>query len=116
MFFHIVRFHKPDQENGYMSNWYMKDFTVDGTTYNCVEQFMMAEKARVFQDFTIANQIMQVDDPQEMQNMGRLVSGFEPVIWDGRKQLIVYNAVYAKFDQNPDNGEKHGVGTISCIS
>ena len=102
MFFQIVRFHKPDEENGYMSNWYLKDFTVDGTTYNCAEQFMMAEKARVFQDIAIANQIMQVDDPQKMQDLGRLVSGFEPVIWDGRKQLIVYQAVYAKFDQNPE--------------
>jgi len=102
MFFQVIRFHKPDEENGFMSNWYMNDFTVYGTKYNCVEQYMMAEKARVFQDFAITEQIMQSNDPQKMQDMGRLVNGFEPIIWGGRKQLIVYQAVYAKFDQNPE--------------
>ena len=25
----IICFHKPDEENGYLSNWYMSDFSID---------------------------------------------------------------------------------------
>ena len=30
------------------SQWYMGDFTVDGYTYNCAEQYMMHQKAGKF--------------------------------------------------------------------
>ncbi len=32
------------------SNWQPSPFTLDGVVYNCVEQWMMAEKARCFGD------------------------------------------------------------------
>ncbi|MCQ2355359.1 MAG: NADAR domain-containing protein [Clostridia bacterium] len=100
--FHVLRFHLPDEENGYLSNWYKCNFTVDGKTYNCVEQYMMEQKALIFQDFEMSEKIMQTDDQKTMQDLGRLVKNFVPVIWDGRKQMIVYKGVYEKFKQNPD--------------
>ena len=33
--------------NGWPSQWYPSVFVVDGVTYSCAEQFMMAEKARL---------------------------------------------------------------------
>ena len=30
LLFHIVRFHKPEEEQGFLSNWYMRDFSLDG--------------------------------------------------------------------------------------
>ena len=27
----IICFHNPDEENGYLSNWYLSDFEVDKT-------------------------------------------------------------------------------------
>lgn len=32
------------------SQWFPYNFEVDGIMYNCAEQYMMAEKARVFED------------------------------------------------------------------
>lgn len=26
----VICFHNPDEENGYLSNWYLSDFIVDG--------------------------------------------------------------------------------------
>ena len=101
-FFHIVRFHRPEEENGYLSNWYMSDFVVDGKTYCCAEQYMMEQKALIFQDPASAEKIMNTRDQQEMQDLGRAVKNFIPEIWDGRKQLVVYKAVLEKFRQNPE--------------
>ena len=33
-----------------LSQWYPASFIVDGVYYNCAEQYMMAEKARLFGD------------------------------------------------------------------
>ena len=114
--FHIVRFHKTTEENGYLSNWYLSDFSIDGKKYCCVEQYMMEQKALLFADFEIAEQIMQTQDQQRMQDLGRAVRNFEPVIWDGRKQLIVYTGILAKSEQNPDlMGRLISTGTATLV-
>lgn len=60
----------------------------------------MEQKALLFGDTAIAQQIMATDDPQVMQKLGQQAAGFDPIIWDGHKQLIVYQATLAKFEQN----------------
>ena len=37
----IICFHSPDECNGYLSNWYLSDFSVDGIGYSSMEQYMM---------------------------------------------------------------------------
>lgn len=97
----FVRFHDPDKENGYMSNWYMSPFTLDGKTYNCAEQYIMEQKALLFGDTDTAKKIMLTDDPQEMRDLGRKVYPYIPNVWNGTRQLVLYRALKAKFLQNP---------------
>lgn len=114
--FQIVCFHKPEEENGYMSNWYKRDFVLDDKSYCCAEQYMMEQKALLFADFSSAKKIMLTTDPQEMQTTGRTVTNFIPVVWDGCKQLIVYRALMAKFEQNPDlYGQLMTTGTATLV-
>ena len=37
----IVCFHNPDEENGYLSNWYLSEFECDGIRFSSMEQYMM---------------------------------------------------------------------------
>ena len=37
----IICFHNPNEENGYLSNWYMSPFTADGIRFSSMEQFMI---------------------------------------------------------------------------
>ena len=46
----VITFHNPDEENGYLSNWYLSDFTVGDVKYTSMEQYMMHQKAVVFGD------------------------------------------------------------------
>ena len=46
----IICFHNPDEENGYLSNWYMSYFKVDGVEFSSMEQYMMYKKALCFND------------------------------------------------------------------
>lgn len=52
----IICFHNPNEENGYLSNWYASDFTYKGIGFSSMEQFMMYQKAVCFGDKAIVSQ------------------------------------------------------------
>lgn len=95
----VICFHNPDEENGFLSNWYLSYFEVDGKTFSSVEQFMMYHKAVCFQDRTIAEQVLATNDVAHIKELGRMVSGYNDNIWNGVRQLIVYEGLLAKFSQ-----------------
>ena len=69
----IVCFHNPDEENGYLSNWYPVRFTVEGAAFSSMEQFMMYRKAVCFQDANIAAQVLDTEDVSKIKALGRMV-------------------------------------------
>ena len=97
---HIICFHNPDEEYGYLSNWYLSRFKVDGIVFSSMEQFMMYRKAICFRDNNIANKILETDDAGCIKDFGRRVSEYDENHWNGVRQLIVYEGLLAKFSQN----------------
>ncbi len=97
----IVCFHNPDEENGYLSNWYLSDFTVDDIKFSSMEQYMMYRKATCFYDDKIAAQILETNNVAKIKALGRLVSGYDDHHWNGVRQVVVYEGLVAKFTQNP---------------
>ena len=61
---HVARAEK--QMKACLSQWFPCSFLVDDIYYNCAEQFMMAEKARLFHDEDALQTIMQAYDPMEL--------------------------------------------------
>ena len=98
----IICFHNPEEENGYLSNWYLSDFTFDGVSFSSMEQYMMYQKAVCFGDEAIAHQILQTEDVSTIKALGRLVSGYDEKHWNGVRQIVVYEGLYAKFSQNEE--------------
>lgn len=96
----VVCFHNPDEENGFLSNWYVSKFEVYGRMFSSMEQFMMYRKAICFVDEAVAEQILKTDDVARIKELGRMVSGYNENIWNGMRQLIVYEGLVAKFSQN----------------
>ena len=96
----IICFHNPNEENGYLSNWYMSPFTADGIRFSSMEQFMMYRKAVAFGDRDRAAQILDTEDVGRIKELGRLVSGYDDNYWNGIRQIVVYEGLYAKFSQN----------------
>lgn len=98
----VICFHNPDEENGYLSNWYLSQFTVDGVVFSSLEQFMMYRKAVCFHDGDIAKQILATDDVARIKELGRLVAGYVDSVWSGIRQIVVYEGLMAKFSQNAE--------------
>lgn len=98
----IVCFHNPDEDNGYLSNWYLSDFTIDGVSFSSIEQFMMYRKAICFGDKSVATKILSTNDMAEIKTLGRKVSDYNEDLWNGIRQIIVYEGLLAKFTQNEE--------------
>ena len=98
----IVCFHNPNEENGYLSNWYPSDFSVDDILFSSMEQYMMYQKAVCFHDMEIAAQILQTNDVAQIKALGRSVSGYDDNYWSGIRQSVVSTGLLAKCSQNED--------------
>lgn len=98
----VVCFHNPDEINGYLSNWYLSDFEVKGTKYTSMEQYMMHQKAVLFNDREIAEQIMSTTDVGKIKALGREVKNYNDTVWNGMRQIIIYEGLLEKFRQNED--------------
>lgn len=87
--------------HGPFSQWHACRFSVNGVLYNCAEQYMMAAKARMFQDFSALEKIMRASDPSVQKRTGRTVKSFYADKWNADAKDIVYQGNRAKFTQNP---------------
>lgn len=96
----IICFHNPTEENGYLSNWYMSEFTYNDIKFSSMEQYMMYQKTVTFHDYDVAKDIMGTDDVAEIKALGRKVKNYSDVIWNGLRQIVIYQGLFAKFQQN----------------
>ena len=92
--------------HGFLSQWFRSPFTIDGVTYNCAEQYMMAEKARFFKDDEALKEIMKAVKPSEQKAWGRRVKNFIEHQWNAVARDVVHKGNIAKFTQNTELREK----------
>ena len=98
----IICFHLIDEPNGYLSNWYPSPFSLDGTRYSSVEQYMMHRKALTFDDTETAEAILSTDNVGKIKALGRSVRNYDDTRWNGIRQIVVYRGLLEKFRQNPN--------------
>ena len=83
------------------SNWHPCTFVDEnGTKYNCTEQYMMAEKARLFDDAYTRELILASIEPRDQKELGRKVKNFDSLTWEEAAKKIVYKGCMFKFTQN----------------
>jgi hypothetical protein len=98
--------HQPQADGsvgaGCLSQWYPSPFTVDGITYATAEHWMMAGKARMFNDAQAEKRAIAAPHPKAAKAVGREVRGFDEATWvAGRFELVVQGNL-AKFRRHPD--------------
>lgn len=63
---------------------------------------MMYQKASCFHDEKTASEILDIDDMARIKELGRRVAGYDDNVWNGLRQIIVYEGLMAKFFQNEE--------------
>lgn len=94
--------HGKDIDDSCLSQWFKRYFVVEGTKYICMEQYMMQQKAILFNDLEIAEEIMKNTNPSTIKRLGRQVSNFNTKIWNKHKYNIVLKGNICKFIYNTD--------------
>ncbi len=84
------------------SQWFLAPFEIDGIVYPTAEHYMMAEKARLFDDQDMLTNILESKTPKEAKAFGRKVQNFDEKVWQKHCSDIVVKANQAKFRANPD--------------
>merc|ERR1719161_2986720 len=79
---------------------------VDGVIYNSCEQYMMAGKARLFNDNETLKKIMEAEHAWDQKELGREVQNFDATVWDLNCFDIVLKGNLAKFRQHQDLRER----------
>lgn len=82
------------------SQWHPSEFTLNNVKYFSCEQYMMAQKAKLFEDGKVFQMILKCKDPRQQKALGRKVKGFKNSVWNKHKERIVYEGNLAKFSQN----------------
>ena len=92
--------HEPECCFGQWQYSEFKSANGDIVDYTCAEQYMMAEKARLFGDEEIKRQIIAANHPKQMKALGRKVRNFDDKIWLKLRHSVVLSGNYLKFAQN----------------
>lgn len=85
-----------------MSQWWPVTFDVDGQSYCSAEQYMMAEKAKLFGDQQTRERILATEDPGKAKALGRSVEHFDEGAWERSRFDIAVRGNLAKFGQNAE--------------
>ena len=87
-------------ENGIFSQWHKTSFNFNGRQYVTAEQYMMSEKALLFEDFESYKKIMAEADPKKCKSLGQRVTNFDQRKWDENFRGIIFmgNFLRAQYD------------------
>jgi ribA/ribD-fused uncharacterized protein len=96
-----------------LSTDYITSITINDVVYNCVNQYLMAEMAKLFHDTEMLGLIMAEYNPIKQRQYGRQIRGFDAARWDAIHLDRLYTANRHKFEQDRhalhyllDTGEK----------
>jgi ribA/ribD-fused uncharacterized protein len=96
--------HQPSKDGSIiktcMSQWWEASFTEENISYKTAEHYMMAQKAKLFNDMEIFKKIIEKESPKDVKDLGRQIKNFEPNTWDEKKYQVVKQGNYLKFSQN----------------
>lgn len=83
-----------------LSQWWPAPFVVDGVSYATAEHWMMAAKARLFEDAEAERAALTAGTPAEAKKAGRLVRGFDDTVWARERFGIVVEGSVHKFSSD----------------
>ncbi|KAL8846226.1 MAG: hypothetical protein Q9221_008671 [Calogaya cf. arnoldii] len=100
----IYFFRAHEHPYGFLSQWFDAPFTTpspdpdaEPITFSTTEQYMMYQKAILFKDAEVADQIMLAVTPKEHKSLGRKVKNVDGDVWGAQRERIVEEGNWNKF-------------------
>ncbi|WP_277559809.1 NADAR family protein [Acinetobacter beijerinckii] len=87
------------------SQWFPSPFKQNGVEYLTAEHYMMTQKAKLFNDDEIFNQLLKVKHPNEAKQLGRKIQHYDEQLWQKKRFDIVVQANLVKFSHYSELGD-----------
>ncbi|MCC6726938.1 MAG: NADAR family protein [Saprospiraceae bacterium] len=98
--------HQPSKDGSItqscFSQWWEQPFEAEGLQYRTAEHWMMAGKARLFNDEEMLAKIIEAKSPAQAKKFGREVRGFDQATWEAARYGIVLQGNLHKFGQHAE--------------
>lgn len=103
-----VYFWGVDSNHGHMSNFFVCPYKGKYGDVFCSEQDFMLMKLMQFDSNNeqLKNAMLSARLPDDVKKLGRLVRNFNQEVWDEVKSSCMIEAIYQKYDNNPDLKKK----------
>jgi len=98
-----IQFYGPHEPYGFLSNWFASSIFLKGKIWPSVEHYYQAQKMNGTEYEELCRRLR---SPREAYEMSRRPDIPIRSDWDQVKDDVMYEAVFAKFIQNPDLGEQ----------
>lgn len=92
--------------SGVFSNWHPCSFVIDEQVWTSSEQYYMYMKAVVFDDKETQKRIRETKSCKEQKQLGRMVKGYNEIVWKKHREEVMLRALRAKFSQSSVLKEK----------
>lgn len=92
-----IKFWGANNPNGYLSNFYFSEFTLDGVAYPTVEHYFQAKK---FEGTPYEKYILNLDHPAQTAKEGKRRDFPLRKDWEQVKEDVMYEGLKGKFMQN----------------
>ena len=89
-------------ENSPLSNHNIGTFKKDGVSYNCGEQYISSQKAKLFKDPDTLNKIMNENHPVKQKQLCKNIKNFDNTEWENKAEELITPGLHAKFSQCKD--------------
>lgn len=97
----MILFEEMNGEYRFFGNDYQERFAVGRMDFSSMTQYLMFCKASLFGDKETAWEIYKEWDTGIIRRYGANVKGFDELVWNGERAIILARGLKAKFDQNP---------------
>lgn len=101
-----VFFHRPEEPDGFLSNWYPAEFDLDGLHFTSTEQYIMYRKCVILGDEAAAKSVLATNVPSQQKAIAHSVKPYNAILWEGLRQAVALRGLIAKFGQNDDLKEQ----------
>ncbi len=98
----VFFFWKPNENNGWMSNWSIHPIEENGIRFRTAEHYIMYHKALLMNDIENAELILEVSSPKQVRAIGRKVKNYDNVKWEAARYDIACRALTLKINQHAD--------------
>ena len=83
-----------------LSNFHQAEFSIEGKTFHCREQYIQWNKAELFKDVNTMKKVEKAKTGHQCKEAGKSTSNFKKTVWDQKASELCKPGIRQKFIEN----------------